>query len=325
MAALQRDFGLLVADWCGYVNGETEPLRGHSYNKTPCKCEVHEWDVLAAGHISRHADIFMGLYYDEKAETPLDVEVLIGGNPMCVLKLDPGDKTLAFEGVTFISMTSLCYHDVRLRPANLSSLHHLHLIYANLSTDVRNEMNGSLFFITPEHSRSTYSRTYPVMEYAQGMLRLTDRKPTYANAIALPEFPDPHIKAAEKLARKQAACQAQLQRYKRELLETAWHPQRHIQWCLDIEDAKDLRVDVPAGSGSSLWYDEVKIIDSSEVPLVESSVKLVKHHNKDYFCYIHSNGRTCLKIKGHAGRWLALDPNKPFWVRDTFQQYTLPL
>lgn len=332
MDPLQRDFRSLIADWCGFVTGDAKPLHGHStHTATPCKCEVHAWDVLAAGYISRHADIFMGLYYDGKASTPIDVEVLIGGIPVCVLKLDPGEKILAFEGVTFISMVSLCYHDVRVRPDDLSSLHHLHVIYAHLSTDARQEIQTkSLFFITPEHSRSALTRTCPVIGYASGMVHCTDQKPTWTNAVALPEFPDPHTKAAEALAKRQAArqaaCQAQVQQFKKQLLETAWHPWRHIQWCLDIEDAKDLLSATPGSISSSLWYDEINVIESHELPTVKSSMKLVKHHNKNaYFCCLHSNGRICLKIKGRAARWLALDPTKPFWVRCTTQQSPLPL
>ena len=116
-------------------------------------------------------------YYEQQARAAIEVEVRVGGMPFCLLTLSPGEKTLAFEGVTFISMLSLSYHDVQLRPKCLLSAHHLHLIYANLPNDTRLELGRrSVIFVTPEKSRSARTRTDPVLR--SGALHSFRRRPS---------------------------------------------------------------------------------------------------------------------------------------------------
>lgn len=322
MEAVHREFELLVTDWCNYVNGETQPYAGYSlWADKICTCEIHPWDTLTGGVVSRHADIFMGLYYDVKASQSLDVEVFIGDYPISVLHMEPGEKTLAFEGVTFISLVSLHHHEVRLRPACLSSACHIHLIYANVSGARGMLATKTLFFVTPEHSRSTRARSNPVLRYISGMAWLDDKEPPeWLDPLCLPQFPDSQTKAAKALATQQAACTAKLDHFRRELMESAWHPRRHLLWCVDTEDAEDLQVERPECNSTFLWYDEVLVISSSTVPVVNSSLKLVRHQDGGaHLCFLHSNGRTRIKIKGKEDRWLALDPTKPYWTQGELQ------
>lgn len=329
MEALQRELNLIISDWCSFVGNETVPHAGFSvYDNITCKCEMHRWDILFAGFIPRHADLFMGVYYESTAKAPIDVEMFIGGYPVCRMHIQPGEKTLAFEGVTFISMLNLDYHDVKMRPSCLEAAQHLHLIYANLSWEPRRLMaTTDVFFSTPEHCRSTRTRTYPVLRYFSGMGGLVEHEPdAWVNAIALPEFPDPQIKLMTEARKRQAACRRQLDHFKEELIRTAWHPCRHLSWCLDTEDVEDLQVDVPICGTGFLWYDEILIVSSVEEPVnVPRNMKCISHHEVDrFFCCLHSDGRTCLKVKGKAGRWLAFDPPKPFWTRDQSQQICTP-
>lgn len=328
MTSLQDNFDSLITDWCDFVNDETQPYDGYSmYDAQPpmCKCEAHPWDILAAGTVSRHCDIFMGLYYgrDANGRDPLEVEVFIGGMPVCLLTLSPGDKTLAFEGITFISMISLTYHDVSLRPSCLSSAHDLHLIYANIPLTNRSQLaTSSPYFITPEAARGKYTRAFPMLRYLMGMaaLSLFPPEPFPAGlqhgAIRLPEFPVPRNRAAGAIRRNQVACTALLDQFREELLQTAWHPARHVQWCLDtdaLEGLEDLLPD--RRHDSRLWYDEVLVISSSEEPAVKECMEVIRHHDSSRcFSCLESDGRTWTKIMGQADRYLAFDPCKPHWV-----------
>lgn len=319
MASLQKDFDSLIAKWSDFVNGDAEPYRGYStYDLDPkeCKCEMHAWDALTGGNLSHHCDIFMGLYYsrDATGHDPLDVEVLIGGLPVCTLKLSPGDKILAFEGKTFISLLNVAYSSVRLRPRYLSSADDLYIVYANVSIANRAPLGlSNLYFVTPERSRGEYTSTRPVLLYHAGMGGLSQSLPPRA-AIRLPEFPDALSQAAQTTRRNQAACQAQLNRYKEQLLQAAWHPRRHVQWCLDTDALKGLEELLPRCSADRrVWYDEVIIISSSTEPTMRECFEVIRHHDRSvFFCCLQSDGRTWMKIRGQAGRYLAVDPCKPY-------------
>lgn len=318
MESLEADFELLIADWSAFANGDAQPHHGYLMPPQRCKCEMHPWDPLLAGFVSRHCDVFMGLYYgrDAKGEDPLEVDVFIGGYPVCVLSLSPGEKMLAFEGVTFISMISLCMHDVRLRPRCLSSAGDLHLVHARLSEAGRTSLcTETVCFLTPEASRGARTRESPYLRYIHGMCGLSKWiRPADAVAIRLPAFPDPQQKAAAAARRAQAACREQLDRFRDELLQAAWHPSRHVQWCLDTDDLEGLEGLLPSSfeNSSRLWYDEVLVISTGAQPAVGGGLEVVRHHDRgSVFRCLQSDGRTWMDVRGAPGRYLALDPGKP--------------
>ena len=278
--------------------------------------------------VPRLADTLVGIHLPLTAAEPITVGVEMGDigwyRVVSQLSLFPGNKQLIFDNATCCHMYAVQYTMVKLRlfsgPGNVSCT----LIYHNYSTSVgRHIAMTSHVYLIPVHLRTTYSRQHPLIQMYAGFLDMKEGgESDVVSAVKEGANELPHIWKASRPASNWwhipgGSCMQRVAVLKEELMASAWHPKRMVEWCWDEDEKRgsnELQMTfVTRTQPYRLWQDEVLVTDASDRGHIEglASIRLFTGQRVKF---VAMTGRGFVTVSGKDGRFIHFDAEKPYWI-----------
>lgn len=208
-----------------------------------CVCVPLSYDkFLKKAFVKNYGDVLLGLYnhtdkvYDMKHI--LDNYPTLGGKDVFTLDdftIWPKEMYIPFQGRSFLPIVGMNCAESFFECSDISAFSgDLHLIYGLTNNENRKPFCSKYILPTKNKFGAEFLvSNNNIMPYFRGT-STCEKKPT------LPDYKlDDIVRSFNKT--KQLLKKRELSIYEKELVDKAWHPTRHVDWCLDYQEYNLLR------------------------------------------------------------------------------------
>jgi hypothetical protein len=203
-----------------------------------CTCEPLSYDTfLQQAVVKNFGDVLLGLY--NNSDKVYDMKHLLHtGKELCILDdftLWSKEIYIPFQGRSFLPIVGMnCVESVFQCSDKTAFCGDLYLIFGHTNNENRRKFGCNYRLPT----NNIYTGDYLVADNHFTSYNKCTRYPT-DKIITLPDYRlNDVVRPFNKT--KQLYKKQEIDIYKKELFEKAWHPTRHIDWCLDYQEYKAL-------------------------------------------------------------------------------------
>ena len=321
----------LQSNWFRYIHDDTilptaaETIQNGWNLPTMTFTETVEFsDHVKLIEVVHNGDILVGIHLPPTAPEPITIRVEVGGTSVSQLSLFPGSKHLIFDNATCCHLDTIVYHRMNLRLLSGTGLVSCTLIYHNVGTgtSIRRliAMTNHVYLI-PAHLRTEYTRQCPLITMSYGMLGMGKGKESdivaavKEGAYQLPDIWKVSRPASNWWHIPGGPCMQRVAKLKEELMASAWHPRRMVEWCWDDEERREFQMTIVTKTEPHrLWYDEVLVTDGLEITRHIKGLESLKLDRGQRVRFVATTGRGFVTVCGKHDRFICFDAEKPFWI-----------